>query len=72
MFFSISCGKCKQLSEFDDFKMTPVNGDLPKNHYQCPKCQHAFSIERKGEAKVFDNGFIIPPDNVIVDQPSTL
>jgi len=71
-FCSIQCGKCKEHAEFDDFRKTAVNGDLPKDHYQCPNCHHAFAIERKGEAQVFDNGFIIPPDNVIVEQPSSL
>ena len=70
--FTIQCGKCRGKFPFDDWCRTPVNGELPNNKKQCPGCQHAFTVERKGEAKVFDNGFIIPPDNIIVEQPSTL
>ena len=67
---SITCGKCKKTSPFDQWCTTPVNGELPKNQEQCPFCKAGFAIERKGQAQVFDDGFIIPPDNQVVPQIS--
>jgi len=44
--FKIRCGNCGVESDLDDFTRTPINGELPRNRYQCPNCHYAF--ERRG------------------------
>jgi ribosomal protein S27AE len=41
----ITCGDCGQSADINNWTQTPVYGDLPRNHYQCPNCGTAF--ERK-------------------------
>lgn len=38
---TLSC-KCGHVADFDLFCKTPLFGDLPKGHYQCPDCGFAF------------------------------
>ena len=44
---SITCGACGHIDSLDVFCRTPIFGDLPKNHYQCPACHLA--TERRME-----------------------
>ena len=39
---SVSCPKCGESADIDDWKKRVVAGDLPANQFQCPKCQFAF------------------------------
>ena len=40
--FTLSCGKCRQISPLMDWTRTAL-GDLPRNHFQCPRCGYAFT-----------------------------
>ena len=56
---TITCGKCGGSADIEKWTTRPVSGDLPRNVFQCPKCNWAF--ERKhGKATVYPNGFILP------------
>lgn len=37
----IQC-RCGHLADFDEFTRTPIRGELPKGHYQCPECGRAW------------------------------
>ena len=67
----ITC-KCGHQDLFDKFTTTPINGALPKNHYQCPKCKKGWSINHIGKAKVFKDGFVIPSEKVISSKMEVL
>jgi hypothetical protein len=34
---SITC-HCRYTADLFDFTHTPISGDLPPGHFQCPKC----------------------------------
>lgn len=63
--FFITCGYCGHTDDFDNFCRTPINGKLPKNTFQCPRCKRAFHREI-GPAKVLSSGFVVPGDVKIV------
>jgi len=39
----ISCGRCGQEADIDEWSRTPISGALPLNEYQCPNCKLAFA-----------------------------
>lgn len=69
---TVTCGCCGNSDNIDRFTSTPVNGDLPKGHYQCPFCGHAWKIIAKGEAKMLKSGFVIPPKVKVVASEGVL
>lgn len=56
---SITCGKCGRAADIDLFTRTPVMGDLPRDHYQCPNCGAAFR-RAHGPVTVRPGGFVLP------------
>lgn len=53
---------CGHEADISEFCHTPINGPLPKNHFQCPECSHAWSLQTVGTATRGWSGMIIPPD----------
>lgn len=70
-YVTITCG-CGHEAGFSKFTIRPVTGPLPNGHFQCPACNRAWTLERKGKAKVYDNGFVVPPNQVVKDIPPVL
>lgn len=33
---------CGHTADIDDFCRTPIGGELPKGHFQCPACNRAW------------------------------
>jgi len=58
---TVTCGRCGNSEDIDLFTSTPVAGDLPKGHFQCPFCGLAWKIVADGEAKMLQSGVVIPP-----------
>ena len=56
---TITCGKCGGSADIDEFIRTPVFGELPRNVFQCPKCQYAFE-RRCGKPTVYTSGWVKP------------
>ena len=69
--FNIRC-KCGHVNDFMAFRLTPIGGELPSGHYQCPKCGKAWSIQMEGKARVGWSGMVIPPQNRVVEEVSAL
>lgn len=38
----LTCGSCGHTADLDEFCRTPIAGDLPKGHFQCPSCRTAW------------------------------
>ena len=45
---TITCGECHEASDACEWRETPITGELPEEHYQCPACMAAFKRERTG------------------------
>lgn len=60
---TVTCGRCGNSDDIDRFVSTPIAGDLPKGHFQCPFCGIAWKIVADGEAKMLESGFVMPPKN---------
>lgn len=60
----ITC-RCGHHAPWDDFRRV-WNGELPQGHFQCPKCNRAWTVERE-PPRVLDNGFIMPGKQHVVD-----
>ncbi len=69
---SITCGRCGQTADMDEFTKTPIGGDLPKGQYQCPFCNVAWKIEKDGEATILESGFVMPPKLKVVETDSQM
>lgn len=65
-FCSVTCGRCDNSDDFERFTSTPVAGDLPKGHFQCPFCGLSWKIVADGEAKMLPSGFVMPPKVKVV------
>lgn len=50
----ITC-KCKHTADFTEFCRTPIFGDLPKGHYQCPSCGLAW-LRKESEHSILRHG----------------
>lgn len=46
-FITITCS-CGHSDDFDAFTRTPLSGDLPPNHFQCPRCFTAWKRIESG------------------------
>lgn len=68
---TLTCGFCGVASPLDDFCETPINGRLPKNVYQCPRCKRAIE-KRFGPPTVYKSGFVMPGDVTLVEIASVL
>ena len=62
----IQCGMCGHTSDFDLFCVSPLGLPLPKFHYQCPVCNHAWQLVRAAPATVNQHGHILPPKLAVV------
>lgn len=58
--WNIQCGTCKNESEASRFFTSQ------KNRYACPFCGVVWRIERTGECRLTESGFVIPPRNMCV------
>lgn len=52
---TLTC-QCGHEADLDEFCRTPVSGELPKGHYQCPGCGYAWQ-RKESEHKIITNGF---------------
>lgn len=69
---TISC-RCGHQATFEEFTSTPVGGDLPRGHYQCPACHFAWRVDnREGEARRSPvTGFVyVPPSRLVGVDPA--
>ena len=57
----ITCGTCGQSSPADDWSRTPINGDLPRDQFQCPACNRAFRVVPNPNARPWEPGRLIQP-----------
>jgi len=62
----IQCGMCGHTNDFDLFCVSPLGLPLPKFHYQCPHCQHAWELVRTTTPTVSPCGLIMPPKLALV------
>lgn len=46
--FEITC-RCGHRADIDAFTGTPIFGDLPNGHFQCPACHRAWTRAPAGE-----------------------
>lgn len=68
----IQCAMCGKTSDFDAFCFSPMGLPLPKFHYQCPNCDHAFKLVKKSEATINAHGQILPPSLAVVGGQASL
>jgi len=57
--------KCGHEADYDEFCRTPIRGELPKGHHQCPRCHRAWTLVTKGKATLGWSGMVLPPDLVV-------
>jgi len=69
-YLTITC-KCGHEADFMEFRTTPITGDLPKDHYQCPTCRRAWKIEMT-PARIGWSGMPLPGGTQIIGIPATL
>ena len=55
----MTCGQCGHRADLEKFCTTALGGDLPRNHYQCPECHHAF-VKTFGRPTIYASGFVMP------------
>ena len=68
---AITC-PCGYAADYNDFTRSPVTGDLPRNHYQCPKCRRAWTIRQTTPPRVGWSGMILPGTTIVEQVPSFL
>ena len=44
---TMTCGRCGQTTAASQWSETPISGELPAGHFQCPKCSYAFRRKRR-------------------------
>lgn len=67
---TVTC-KCRHTADLVEFQHTPVAGELPRGHFQCPLCKRAWKIQ-SGPARVGWSGMALPGETKIVDIQSAL
>ena len=67
---SLTC-KCGHEADYLEFRETPIGGELPRDHYQCPKCRRAWAVVRD-PATVGWSGMVIPGETRIIEIPAKL
>lgn len=45
---NITCGSCGTVAALEDFCRTPLFGELPVGHFQCPGCGVAWQRRESG------------------------
>lgn len=68
----IQCAMCGKTSDFDAFCFSPMGLPLPKFHYQCPSCNHAFQLVKTSQPTINQNGQILPPELAVVGSQASL
>ena len=58
--WSITCGICKHEDDAERFFTSE------KHRYACPSCGTVWRIEQRGQARMTESGFVIPPQKVLV------
>lgn len=61
-----------KTSDFDAFCFSPMGLPLPKFHYQCPECGHAFKLVRTSQPTINKHGQILPPELAVVSNQASL
>lgn len=61
---SIVCA-CGHEDDFLAFREAPVTGELPRGHYQCPKCRRAWKVET-GPPTIGWSGMVLPGKTQVV------
>lgn len=51
---TVTCGKCGQAADIDEWTNTPVAGPLPPGVYQCPNCGFAFQRREVEKGKIIE------------------
>lgn len=47
---------CGHEADLNEFCRTPISGELPKGHYQCPSCGYAWQ-RKESKPRIISNGF---------------
>lgn len=79
---NINCGACGHSADIELFSRTPIFGELPAGHFQCPGCGRAWRIvkgkvsvsptryyELAGIIKVIPAALVIEPNRTEAIQP---
>lgn len=53
--FYVRCGNCGHEGDIHTFTTTPSGHDLPRSHYQCPACTHAWKRVAVGPWRTLGN-----------------
>jgi hypothetical protein len=56
----ISC-TCGHVATVDAWTSTPINGELPRDQFQCPNCNRAFRVVPNPNAKPWQPVRLIQP-----------
>ena len=63
--------RCGHEADFMEFRSTPVGGELPRGHMQCPSCNRAWTV-KTGKPSIGWSGMVLPGKTEIVDLSPTL
>lgn len=69
---NLTCGECGHEADFEEFRHTPINGELPGGTYQCPSCKGAWRYEAIGKGTLYPSGLFVPADRKRVVIPTIL
>ena len=67
---NVKC-RCGHEADYMEFRATPISGELPSGHMQCPTCRRAWTVQR-GKPRVGWSGMILPGESQIVELNPTL
>jgi len=55
---NVTC-RCGHTADLSEFQYTPLTGELPRGHFQCPDCRRAWSYVHDKPTKGW-SGMLIP------------
>lgn len=68
---NLTC-RCGHTADLDEFKRTPINGELPADTFQCPACRRAWRMVVVKESRWLEGGLYIPPGRQAQTIPTIL
>lgn len=64
------CCPCGHQADLEQFRCTPIAGELPRDHYQCPACRRAWKVET-GPPRIGWSGMVLPGKTRTVEIPTS-
>lgn len=58
--------QCGHEADYDEFRKTPLAGELPRDHFQCPACRRAWKLVTVGKPTIGWSGMVIPAKRRVV------